>query len=365
MTPARAAALPLSAPLSQLLIAFTIELDNEFERRLAAAGGRRFGISLVFWSNFLRFVGDGISVAELPAAAGTPKARTLSAVGGMERWGFVSVGPDSGRRDGYGSSRGLRGDWIVRLTPMGERARELWQPLFAEIEARWEERFGSGAMGELRESLTAIASRLDVTFPDYVPIVAGSDGFVAGLGPAGPTRSPSSNLPALLSRVLLAYTLEFERACELSLPLTENLVRVVGAEGVNVRDLPLAAAVSKEAVAVALNALAKSGHAAVADGLVRLTAEGRAVQERAPAVHAELEAGWDERYGAGHVRRLRDVLVSLAGHPRLAEGLRPHPGGWRGTPRYLAHTEAMLADPQRGLPRYPMVLHRGGWPDGC
>ena len=362
MSPAAGAALPLSTPLSQLLVAFTIELDNEFERRLAAAGGRRFGISLVFWSNFLRFVGDGISVAELPAAAGTPKARTLSAIGGMERWGFVSVGPAG--RDGRGSARGLRGDWIVRLAPAGERAREIWQPLFAELEARWEERFGAGAVGELRESLTTIADRLDVVFPDYVPIVAGSDGFVAGLGPAGPKGRPSSHLPALLSRVLLAYTLDFERACELSLPLTENLVRVVGEEGVHVRDLPLAAAVSKEAVAVALNALAKSGHATATGKLVRLTAQGRAVQERAPAVHAEVESGWKARFGAGDVRRLRTVVVSLAGHRRLAEGLRPHSGGWRGTPRYLAHTEAMLEDPQRGLPRYPMVLHRGGWPDG-
>jgi DNA-binding MarR family transcriptional regulator len=358
------AARPLSTPLSQLLVAFTIELDNEFERRLAETGlGRRTGISLVMWSNFLRFVGDGIAVADLPAAAGTPKARTLSTVGGMERWGFVTVGPAG--RDGFGSSRGLRGDWIVRLTPAGEQAQEIWQRLPGEIEGRWEERFGAAAVAELRKSLGRISSRLDVTFPDYVPIVAGSDGFVAGLGPSEPKGHPSSHLPALLSRVLLAYTLDFERACELSLPLTENVVRVVGEEGVHVRDLPLAAAVSKEAVAVALNALEKSGHVTVADKLVRLTPEGRAVQERAPAVHAAVEAGWEARFGAADVRRLRAAIESLVADPRLSEGLRPHPGGWRGTPRYQAHTEAMLADPQRGLPRYPMVLHRGGWPDGC
>ena len=32
--------------------------------------------------------------------------------------------------------------------------------------------------------------------------------------------------------------------------------------------------------------------------------------------------------------------------------------------RYLAQTEAMLEDPTGTLPHYPMVLHRGGWPDG-
>jgi len=51
--------------------------------------------------------------------------------------------------------------------------------------------------------------------------------------------------------------------------------------------------------------------------------------------------------------------------PALALGLEPYPDGWRAerTP-YRAQTEAMLADPVSALPRYPMVLHRGGWPDG-
>src|SRR5262245_61251604 len=97
----------LSVDLSRLLLAFTVELDNEFERRMAAADvpSRPFGVSVVMWSNFLRFVESGIPVGELPAACGLPKARVLSVVGGMERWGYVSI--DSGRtspnrRDGYG-----------------------------------------------------------------------------------------------------------------------------------------------------------------------------------------------------------------------------------------------------------------------
>ena len=48
----------------------------------------------------------------------------------------------------------------------------------------------------------------------------------------------------------------------------------------------------------------------------------------------------------------------------LALCLRPEAGGWRGSKPYLAQTEAMLEDPTGTLPHYPMVLHRGGWPDG-
>jgi hypothetical protein len=80
------AAVPLSTFLSQALVAHTIELDNEFERRLVQSGESARVASVVMWSNFLRFVGDGITVGELPDAAGLPKARVLSNLGGMERW---------------------------------------------------------------------------------------------------------------------------------------------------------------------------------------------------------------------------------------------------------------------------------------
>lgn len=48
----------------------------------------------------------------------------------------------------------------------------------------------------------------------------------------------------------------------------------------------------------------------------------------------------------------------------LAEGLVPPPGTWRGDKPYLAQTQRVLADPAGALPWHPMVLHRGGWPDG-
>ena len=69
----------------------------------------------------------------------------------------------------------------------------------------------------------------------------------------------ASHLAALLSQALLAYTLDFERESELSLPLSANFVRVLDGKGVSVRDLPLLTGVSKEATAMALTFLAKTG----------------------------------------------------------------------------------------------------------
>ena len=68
-------------------------------------------------------------------------------------------------------------------------------------------------------------------------------------------------------------------------------------------------------------------------------------------------------------RTTRGAALSVTGQrdggrPRLALGLQPYPDGWRARGPYLRQTTAVLNDPGAALPHYPMVLHRGGWPDG-
>jgi hypothetical protein len=50
--------------------------------------------------------------------------------------------------------------------------------------------------------------------------------------------------------------------------------------------------------------------------------------------------------------------------PPLSAGLVPPDGCWRTEAPYLAQTRRLLTDPTSALPWHPMVLHRGGWPDG-
>jgi hypothetical protein len=65
------------------------------------------------------------------------------------------------------------------------------------------------------------------------------------------------------------------------------------------------------------------------------------------------------------VRRLREALRRLLDQREaLSHGLEPHPKGWRASKRYAEHTQALVADPLGRLPHHPMLLHRGGWPDG-
>src|SRR5688572_6401825 len=103
----------LSVPtlLSQVLVAFTIEVDNEFEQRMphvttahgvSAGAGAAPGTplvwltSLVMWSNFMRYVTDegGVPASDVQRQARVSDGGMHVAVGGMTRWGYVNEQPD-------------------------------------------------------------------------------------------------------------------------------------------------------------------------------------------------------------------------------------------------------------------------------
>ncbi|MGH9594369.1 MAG: hypothetical protein ACRD5L_14850, partial [Bryobacteraceae bacterium] len=206
---------PLAALLSQVLVAFTIELDNEFERRMAESGVPGARLSLMVWCNLMRFVPErGVPVRDLTALVLCKPERILFMIGCLERWGFVELIPPAanaasprlrphsryGRmlRDGWGTGRGIRSDWLVRPTRIGLRAQEIWPPLVTEIEQRWETRFGENAMQQLRGPLETIIENLEVELPDALP-----DGFTPEETEAFPPRKPDAihrlSLAALLS----------------------------------------------------------------------------------------------------------------------------------------------------------------------
>jgi len=278
----------------------------------------------------------------------------------MERWGYIGVGPDPADR----RPKPPRSNWVIRATSKGRKAQAVWGPLFGVIETRWEERFGQGGIGQLRESLRALISQFDVELPDCLPIL-GYGLFSRGPdqkpAPAGRENSIGSRLAlsALLSRALLAFAIEFERDSDLSLAISANVVRVLDEKGVRVRDLPLLNGVSKEAISMAIGILQKR-HAAVIEPdqsgarakVARLTRKGRGAQDAYRQLVSIIEERWQVRFGKGVVRALRESLERLEGGP-LFRGLEPYADGWRASAR----------KPDT-LPHYPMVLHRGGFPDG-
>jgi methyltransferase (TIGR00027 family) len=362
--------LSLSALLSQALVAFTIELDNEAEHRLphrttnhgvAGIGAGTWLTSAAMFENCLRFVTDEpITVRELETLA-----RTRTNLDGMRRWGYITIDGAAGR-----TYRGHPGPGaVLRATARGLRARQTWLPVPAVIEQRWTERFGADQLGGLRQALMAVAAPLDPGLPDCLPIL-GQALFSRGPDPALPPRPEPSDLTtlpllALLSRILLAFALDYEAESAVSLAVGANLLRVLREDGVRPRDLPPLTGISKEAVSWALGVLLRSGLAAeepdpaAARGkVVRLTPRGLLAQGLYLELSGTIEDHWRDRFGRGTIEALRQPLEALAigsagQPPPLFQGLEPYPDNWR----------AQLRPPSL-LPYYPMVLHRGGYPDG-
>lgn len=350
--------LPLSTLLSQALVAYTIEFDNEAEHRLphrTTDHGRTAGVlhapwlvSMAMWWNCMRFVNeDGVTVRELERLA-----RTGTNLDGMRRWGYIRIeshtkkpGPDA----------------VLRPTAAGRMAQEVWRPLFGVIDKRWEERFCEEAVDRLRSTLQELVTQFDVALPDCMPILR--YGLLTPT-PGKDSRNSDQNddlpLPALMARVLVAFALEFERGSGVSLAICANVLRVVSDDRVRMRDLPRRSGVSKEAIAMAASFLEKRGYADVkpeaAGSKVKslaLTAKGRLVQAMYREAIAAIEVRWCQRFGQSAIRRLREALEGFGAGELLFAGLKPYPENWRAT----------RPKPEM-LPHYPMVLHRGGYPDG-
>ncbi len=190
-----------------------------------------------------------------------------------------------------------------------------------------------------------------------------------------------ADLPILLSRALMSFRAEFERESALSLPVSANALRVLSAGGVALKDVPRRAGVSREAVSVSVGLLEREGYAVTGPGPaagrgreVRLTPRGEQAQEAYHRRAGEIADAWRARSGDGVTAALAGALRALYAQPDagpdgerppvISAGLVPDPDGWRAHPPYARLTQAMIADPAGALPHYPMVSHRGGYPDG-
>jgi hypothetical protein len=339
---------PLTTLLSWVWIAHTIEIDNSFEGATSERVGRHFHISLPMWTNGLRCIDDeGITVGELGR-----RARAKCNIGGLERWGWVSIGDPGGtRRDGYGSARGLEADTVLRPTRAGAFARRIWPHVVGGVEERWRNRFGGDAIDTLRDALLAVVTPMPWSPPEVAP----PDGFLTHVVRVDDTDEDERPLVALLGQVLTSFTLDHEQKAELSLPLAANVLRAIGSGTVRIRDLPALTGLSKEAVAMAVTylgrrCLATSG----SERTIGLTPDGLDALENYFHRAARLES-----------KQLRDALGAVvAQRETLCAGLVPPEGCWRAKKPYLMQTQRLLADPIGALPWHPMVLHRGGWPDG-
>jgi len=273
------------------------------------------------WSNCMRFVGEqGVPAAELGRLARTP-----TNLNGMQRWGYIVVEPDPADS----RPKPPRSAWLIRATSKGRQLRRYGDRSLKPSRSAGRRASAKNEIDQLRESLGAMISRIDIELPDCLSLLA------------------------LLSRVLLAFAIEFERESELSLAIGANVVRVLDEKGLRVRDLPLLTGVSKEAISMALGFLRKRQMAVVEPDqtgsrtkVVRLTRKGREAQDAYHRLLGVIEARWHERFGEVAIRALRESLERLTGEPSarlspLFQGLTPYPDRWRAVGPQAQHTAAL------------------------
>jgi DNA-binding MarR family transcriptional regulator len=396
---------PLSALLSQVLVAFTLELDDEFEKQMRESGYAGASLSVVIWSTLMRFLaGAGPSVRNLAAQSLSSERRVKFELGCLERWSFVTLEADpadgrpiavrshrlAGRllRDGWGSGRGIRSDWIVRPTAKGRRAIEIWTPLFDEIENRWLARFGSDNIGTLRLSLEDIAAQLDVDLPHGVPGQWEID--VTYKTRSTPDAVPLA-LPALLSQLLLAFTMEFQRESRVPLWLCANTLRVLSDQSIPESEIPHLTGCSPETSGVGWQIrpfiVVESAPPPRRGKLVRLSPAGLLARENYYNVTSAVEKRWETHFGKQKIRRLRESLSDLfvlRGGERLliADGFISPEGTVRSGTQApalgrhdvaaaakqrmrdrVAQTALFIRDPVGALPHYPLWdMNRGFGP---
>ena len=346
---------PMSALLSQTLVAFTVELDNAFELRMSHEGIVGARLSLLVWLGVMRFVPTrGIALRDLAALAEMPRETLVWTLGGLERWGFVAVG-DRKKREGFGSGRGLNGASLISPTPHGELAQKIWMPLVDEISERWKTRFGS-AFSTMKKSLTAIAR------------AAGNE----------------SSFPELLAHALSTFAADYAMHSRVPLAIAANAIRVLDEKRpTRVADLARLTGASPERSDFGLQ-LARlveverdlSGKGKVA----RLTELGGKAQRNYHRAVALIESDWEIRFGKKCVQDLRKSIESL--FLRISEALTPPEGVTRSgfVPPALgrrelgpaakkrardlvAQTKSFMEDPAGSLPHYPLWdMNRGFGP---
>jgi hypothetical protein len=398
---------PISALLSQVLVAYTVEFDNEFERQMAEAGCPGAILSLTVWSNLMRYVEtDGISVRELAARTRAQGNQENFMLGCLERWRYISLKPafDDTRpvrtvahrragkelREGWGSGRGIRPEWIIRPTTGGRKATEIWPTLFEAIEQRWRVRFGETLYSRLQDSLLAVVDQLELELPFEEPSpTLGKESY----GPKTTRAGERLALPTLLSQLLLAFRVEFDEQSHTPLELCANTIRVLSDKPVPVGQIARLTGSSPEMtnvgwrlkpfVAVGPDPSATSSRGKVA----RLTPLGLKAQATYHRLTGQIEKSWQERYGKKEVQQLRECLleiVTLRGDEGLAiaVGMVPPEGVVRGGKQWPAlgrrdvgaaakqrmrdmveQTKAYTQDPAGALPHYPLWdMNRGFGP---
>jgi hypothetical protein len=381
---------PLSALLSQILVAFTVELDNEFEVRMRADGSSGAGLSLVVWSNLLQHLPEERSARDLVTESLCEFRSLRHMLACLERWEVIGLARDASdkrpARQGWGSGRGINLSTLVKPKQSAQKAREIWPELLRAIEERWRERFGKDEIHRLRASLGKIVGQAGLALPQgFVDIRERKESFP----PKTFADTYTLPLPTLLAQTLMLFAREFEAHSVAPLALSANALRVLKETPTPAGDIPALTGCSPETAGIGWQIkpyiVVKSAPHNVGK-VISLSPRGLDAQESYHRLTKEIEHTWEKNFASAAIATLRESLLQLFredqnGKSLLSEGLLPPPHVVRSgialpalgrlvvraaarkrMRDMLAQTEAFVSDPS-SLPHYPLWdMNRGFGP---
>ena len=207
--------------------------------------------------------------------------------------------------------------------------------------------------------------------------------------PMGAARPPAKlsakPLPTLLSHALIGFEQEYDaliedealtdgealaegQASAPHLGVWANVLRVIGDDGLDLRDLGTRAILAKRAVRVVVRDLEAQGWLTVEKAtnvrgpkVLRLTAAGQQARASGERLAAAVEERWRRRYGAARIDGLRAALAATGDSiavelPHYLTGYGPGDGAITGGP-YLAEEPGPPRIPARGE-EWPVVLRQ-------
>ena len=196
-------------------------------------------------------------MAELRARART----TRLLLGGLRRWGYVTLTPAAGET----LQNPPQDSAVVRARRGGRMAQDISTRAATTHRRPLAEALRCGGDRSSRAGAPLDVRRADHRPPGLPAVVHPAQNGKAEPALPRATRralaasTDGAGLSPLLAGVLLAFTLDFERESRLSLPISANTLRELDPTGVRVRDLPQLTGVSKEANAMCAGWLERHG----------------------------------------------------------------------------------------------------------
>ena len=180
-----------------------------------------------------------------------------------------------------------------------------------EIDARWSKRFGDDAT-RLRRSLEAIERQIDLELPQGLPIA------ILKLPEFGPRKSAAEDglpLPVLLSRVLLAFALDFERESQTPISLSANAIRVLSDEPIPETEIPKRTGCSEETAGIGWQhkpyIIVERDPARGRGKFVRLSEAGSNAQQEYYSRTRAIEEKWKKRFRTA-TKEIREIADDSA-----------------------------------------------------